>query len=70
MELTIKGKPNEIAVLLQSLNWQQVGIPSTLTDSELNKWFKNLSIPCSPLTVAKNSELSELSCKQRKEETL
>lgn len=63
MELTIKGKPNEIAGLLERLNWQRVDIPSTPTDSNPNKWFKDISITCSPLTVAKNSELSELSYK-------
>lgn len=64
MELTIKGKPNEIADLLQHLNWQRMDIPQTPTTApEWDKWFKDLKITCSPINVVHSSELSELSCK-------
>lgn len=62
MELTIKGKPNEIAVLLQSLNWQRMDIHQP-TNPEPDKWFKDLKITCSPPCITQNGELSKITRK-------
>lgn len=61
MELTIKGKPNEIADLIQRMNLLRVDIPQTPTTApEWDKWFKDLKITCSPPHIAQDGELSEI----------